>query len=358
MPRRPRAPKADAPYPPGWEPFLAAIKAEAFDDTPRLVFADWLDENGDPARAEFIRLQIRRHPLRYDDPEAKELDARGEELLHANGGRWLAGFPRWFQKEYAGAFDRGFVRSCSLTGAKFLADGGAITRLTPIDALDLSRITPEALRCPALSEVGGLHLSIVDSARAEALAGHPNLANLRCLFVSNGGDNGITYRPTVRLSREAIRALLANRSLSGLWRLEFKCWQHGDAVAFGIAAGSFTRLEDLSLYSSELSAEGLKALVNSASAPALTNLHIAGNRFGDAGIRHLVEAPGLTRLECLNVMSCGLTAESARLLAEWPGLRTVRWLQLGSGDVLTDADTDRIRSSPHAVALQDRGARP
>lgn len=35
---------------------LAAIVANPDDDTPRLVYADWLDENGRPERAEFIRL--------------------------------------------------------------------------------------------------------------------------------------------------------------------------------------------------------------------------------------------------------------------------------------------------------------
>jgi uncharacterized protein (TIGR02996 family) len=44
-------------YPPGAEPFLAAIIADPADDTPRLVFADWLQENGDEDRAEFIRIQ-------------------------------------------------------------------------------------------------------------------------------------------------------------------------------------------------------------------------------------------------------------------------------------------------------------
>ena len=354
MPRRPKTPAPDSPYPPGWEPFLAAIKGEMFDDTPRLVFADWLQENGDEARAEFIRLQCRLRALRYDDPEVPPLAARADILLQVHRERWLVGLPAWFRKECADSpFPRGFVTYLSVTGARFLKDGAAITRLTPIDDLSLSRATPEALRSPALSDVGGLSLSDVDSARVEALAGHPDLSNLRCLFVSNGSDNDRTYLPTVRLSRGAIQSLLANRTLCGLQRLEFKCRQHGDAVASGVAAGSFTRLEDMSLYSSGLSADGLKALVNSASAPTLTNLHLAGNRFGDPGVRHMVEAPALTRLECLNLLNCGLTAESVRLLAEWPGLRTVRWLQLGSDDALTDADAEPIRNSPHAVSLRD-----
>lgn len=38
-------------------PFLAAILAEPAKDAPRLVYADYLDENGQGGRAEFIRVQ-------------------------------------------------------------------------------------------------------------------------------------------------------------------------------------------------------------------------------------------------------------------------------------------------------------
>ena len=36
---------------------LAAIAAHPEEDTPRLAYADWLDEHGFPIRAEFIRIQ-------------------------------------------------------------------------------------------------------------------------------------------------------------------------------------------------------------------------------------------------------------------------------------------------------------
>ena len=39
--------------------FLAAIIAEPADDVRRLAFADWLQENGEEDRAEFIRVQCR-----------------------------------------------------------------------------------------------------------------------------------------------------------------------------------------------------------------------------------------------------------------------------------------------------------
>jgi uncharacterized protein (TIGR02996 family) len=42
---------------------LRAVVANPDDDAPRLVYADWLDEHGDPDRAEFIRIQIELHHL-------------------------------------------------------------------------------------------------------------------------------------------------------------------------------------------------------------------------------------------------------------------------------------------------------
>lgn len=40
------------------EALIRAICDEPMEDTPRLAFADWLEENEEPERAEFIRLQI------------------------------------------------------------------------------------------------------------------------------------------------------------------------------------------------------------------------------------------------------------------------------------------------------------
>jgi uncharacterized protein (TIGR02996 family) len=37
---------------------LADVLENPTDDVPRLVYADWLDDHGDPARAEFVRVQV------------------------------------------------------------------------------------------------------------------------------------------------------------------------------------------------------------------------------------------------------------------------------------------------------------
>jgi len=38
--------------------FLAAVRSSPADDLPRLVFADWLDENGQPERAAWLRHEV------------------------------------------------------------------------------------------------------------------------------------------------------------------------------------------------------------------------------------------------------------------------------------------------------------
>ena len=55
--------------------FLDAILAHPDDDGPRLVYADWLDEQGQAARAEFIRVQCELARLGEADPRrlAREL---------------------------------------------------------------------------------------------------------------------------------------------------------------------------------------------------------------------------------------------------------------------------------------------
>jgi uncharacterized protein (TIGR02996 family) len=60
--------------------FLKAILADPNDDAPRLIYADWLDEQGRHERAEFIRVQVALSGLDADDSRRDELEAREREL--------------------------------------------------------------------------------------------------------------------------------------------------------------------------------------------------------------------------------------------------------------------------------------
>ncbi|MBN9121372.1 MAG: TIGR02996 domain-containing protein [Planctomycetes bacterium] len=58
----------------------AAIVAHADEDTPRLAYADWLDEHGDPDRAAFIRAQCRLAEMPPDAPDWYELLEQESDL--------------------------------------------------------------------------------------------------------------------------------------------------------------------------------------------------------------------------------------------------------------------------------------
>jgi uncharacterized protein (TIGR02996 family) len=66
--------------------FLADIIANADDDAPRLVYADWLDDHGQPERAAFIRVQCE---FARDGLRREELEARERTLLEQHEEEWL-----------------------------------------------------------------------------------------------------------------------------------------------------------------------------------------------------------------------------------------------------------------------------
>src|SRR5690242_12658735 len=86
---------------------LSAIWAHPHEDTPRLVYADWLQEHGQPERAEFIRVQIELARLgEWDEsPRKTELEKREEVLWKKHAKAWKAGLPKLLQ---AASFHRGF----------------------------------------------------------------------------------------------------------------------------------------------------------------------------------------------------------------------------------------------------------
>src|SRR5438067_6215579 len=81
------------------EAFIQAIVADAEGDAPRLIYADWLDEQGESERAEFIRVQIALARMDEDDERRPELEVRERELQRRQWEEWepklrcLGGFP-------------------------------------------------------------------------------------------------------------------------------------------------------------------------------------------------------------------------------------------------------------------------
>src|SRR5436305_11539316 len=96
--------------------FLNDICAHPDDVSPRLVYADWLDEHGGPdaaARAEFIRTQVELARLTEQDPRRGTLEARAAALLATHRAAWVGPMPEWV----AGwEFRRGFLSVLHIDG--------------------------------------------------------------------------------------------------------------------------------------------------------------------------------------------------------------------------------------------------
>jgi uncharacterized protein (TIGR02996 family) len=180
------------------EAFLQAIIEQPYDDTPRLIYADWLEDHGDEARAEFIRVQCELSGMAVFNDHRRALQGRVLEILAAHGEEWL-------QREWPGAantvvhartFVRGFVAVLSMEGCN-LRDRGVRAlvnspKMKLVTSLDLreNQIGDPGVRAlaesPYVSELTFLDLgkNTFDAQSLRWLADSPYLVHLRELVVA------------------------------------------------------------------------------------------------------------------------------------------------------------------------------
>ena len=154
---------------------LAAVIAHPDDDTPRLVFADHLEDAGEVERAEFIRVQCELAkfygpadngladnglvPLLSpgtDEGPLRPLVRRERELLDVAAAEGWAGLPGFVDEWW---FRRGFVDEVRLSAADWLAHADAILAAHPVRAVSLTT-------APWLEPVrGGLYARLLGRAK-------------------------------------------------------------------------------------------------------------------------------------------------------------------------------------------------
>ena len=139
-------------------PFLRAIAAKPADDLPRLVFADFLEESGEPdsiARAHFIRAQIALTQLTPRTKEYRETDALIKRLLRHYSDDWLWDLPEHLHTYGQPQWHRGFIEFTNMPWRHFIE--GVIFETVPITRVQIDTVhaghgvTPETL--DALSHV-------------------------------------------------------------------------------------------------------------------------------------------------------------------------------------------------------------
>jgi uncharacterized protein (TIGR02996 family) len=121
--------------------FLQAILENEDDDAPRLVYADWLEENGASERAAFIRCQCLRARLPSGDARRRELRVRCRELLKRHVRQWVGPLRPWLR---GGRFHRGLLDAVTVPAQVYLDHAAEIVRLVPIRrvTVDLADFRP------------------------------------------------------------------------------------------------------------------------------------------------------------------------------------------------------------------------
>jgi len=186
---------------------LTAILAEPDEDTPRLMFADWLDEEGRGETAEFIRTQIELARTSERDvvpwnPKLVALRATEKRILGMRFAEWIAPL-----RSPAGPlegkgtdvqFRRGFIEVAWMTAAWFVEYADALFRRVPLRELRVRWATPtsfaELLASPHLARLDTLDISGrgLGDAGVTQLVQSRAPAKLRCLRaracgISDGG---------------------------------------------------------------------------------------------------------------------------------------------------------------------------
>jgi uncharacterized protein (TIGR02996 family) len=236
--------------------FLRAIADHPDDDLPRLIYADWLDEHGDPARAEFIRVQCELAGPPVAESRRSDLLARERELLKAHGQEWAAEWHGLRGVAWDG-FERGFVGTFHVTDvAEFVTSSEHALRAVPIGRLSVRSARTSDVRTlvtsPVMAYLPALSIdgSGFGNAGAEVLAAAPAARGLRRLALTRDqiGDRGA-------------QALAESPHLADLRSLDLTGNRIGDTGAESLAASShLAGLALLDLRSNPIGREGLALL--------------------------------------------------------------------------------------------------
>lgn len=132
------------------EAFLQSVCEEPDDLATRLIFADWLEDHGDPDRAEFIRIQCELSGDIDEPARLLGLQARESELLRVHRRRWNGELHRLLSRTALAnqvdsrrglikswTYRRGFVEAISMQTRAFVQHPDVIFRLGPIKFIRL-----------------------------------------------------------------------------------------------------------------------------------------------------------------------------------------------------------------------------
>jgi uncharacterized protein (TIGR02996 family) len=292
------------------EALLRAIIQQPEEDTPRLAYADWLDENGDADRAEFIRVQCEVTSLPTSDPRRPDLLTRERELLDRHSWAWAEGLaPRVSEWQ----FRRGFVERVETSLETDRDTIAALLQKAPIRHLrdtgqfcDLSGVVAAL---PDLAGLTGLEfwgLYAFENTLLGTILTSPHLRSLRTLILhhdrnGNTADEDVIADAMLSPHLANIEELAVN--VDGMWR------------------GPSRKI--LQVIASSPHLRKLRCL-------NLTNAGDEGNepRMDLKTLRSLGKSPNLASLEELDLGNTSFSLKGWDEVLKWPFLPRLKWLRL------------------------------
>ncbi|HEY1186803.1 MAG TPA: TIGR02996 domain-containing protein, partial [Gemmata sp.] len=355
-----------------------AICAHPDEDTPRLAFADLVEEDGDFRRAAFIRAQVELARLPSYDPACVAARQHDPDVLtgwcmtHALPKGLPAGCG-WHRFE----FRRGFPWKVGvLSLSALLETGDAVFRAAPVRAFDIDqRDRPDLAALadwPDLARLHRLNFSTgwFDPDDVARFARSPHAGSVTELgfefeSLSPEGLAALAAAPlfarlkTLELNANAfppallIDALGAARRAGALSRLVLTNNRIGsdDAEAL-FRLPAVRELQHLDLSDNPLAADGLTALAGSGIVRGLRTLNVSKTRPGAPGVKALTEASGLAGLRALDLSNNALGLHAVKTLAACPGLRGLRVLNLANNHVRDSGAADLAASRALAGLLE------
>jgi uncharacterized protein (TIGR02996 family) len=282
------------------EALLLGIRTAPDDDLPRLAYADWLEEHGEPDRAELIRVQIERAHLPEGDARAAKLLRREKALLKQHGADWCD-----THLGMVGELRRGFLEHVTCWPHNALEAGAELVERFPVRSLCL-RVDP------------------LDWTKIRDLGRQPWLARLTALrFIKAPGTTG-------GLSDGGLEALLTSPHLRNLQVLELPgCGITTEGARMLAHAEHLVALRELDLTWCPIEAAGMTHLAGAAHLAGLTRLVLEATRIGADGAIALAASPHLRRLRHLDLAYSRIQIGGVRALTASAVLSNVQRLRLG-----------------------------
>jgi uncharacterized protein (TIGR02996 family) len=257
--------------------FLRAIVDDPDDDAPRLVYADWLEENGDQPRAEFIRVQCALTARAGEEsPDLRHLHERDEDLRNRHAAEWTPRIPP-LRRSLRVVFRRGFVEEVTAEARAFVAGADELFRLAPVRHVRL---------------LWGADAPHERARFMQIVSAVPQLARLHSLDLSDGF-----------IGSDGVQALSVCEYLAGLESLDLRGGHVGErGVRALVEAPWFANLSYLNLSDNDINAGAVHAIgvrldvLYRAGQLKLRQLPLEGNPLRSAGTRVIRSSRVLRRV--------------------------------------------------------------